>query len=257
MLEVRNITKIYNPGTVTEQRLFNDFSLTVEEEQFVTIVGGNGSGKTSLLNIICGSIPIEAGDVLVDGKSIAKLKDYQRYAAMGRVYQDPAAGTCPGLTMLENLSLADNKGKPFGLARGVNRQRRDFYREQLRELGLGLEDKLDVKMGALSGGQRQAVALLMATMTPLRFLILDEHTAALDPKTAETIMELTNKVVREKKLTAMMVTHNLRYAVEYGDRILMMNQGRVVLDRAGVEKAATSIDDILTMFSQISIECGH
>ena len=257
MLEVRNITKIYNPVTVTEQRLFNDFSLTVEEEQFVTIVGGNGSGKTSLLNIICGSIPIEAGDVLVDGKSIAKLKDYQRYASMGRVYQDPAAGTCPGLTMLENLSLADNKGKPFGLARGVNRQRRDFYREQLRELGLGLEDKLDVKMGALSGGQRQAVALLMATMTPLRFLILDEHTAALDPKTAETIMELTNKVVREKKLTAMMVTHNLRYAVEYGDRILMMNQGRVVLDRAGVEKAATSIDDILTMFSQISIECGH
>ena len=257
MLEVRNITKIYNPGTVTEQRLFNDFSLTVEEEQFVTIVGGNGSGKTSLLNIICGSIPIEAGDVLVDGKSIAKLKDYQRYASMGRVYQDPAAGTCPGLTMLENLSLADNKGKPFGLARGVNRQRRDFYREQLRELGLGLEDKLDVKMGGLSGGQRQAVALLMATMTPLRFLILDEHTAALDPKTAETIMELTNKVVREKKLTAMMVTHNLRYAVEYGDRILMMNQGRVVLDRAGVEKAATSIDDILTMFSQISIECGH
>ena len=257
MLEVRNITKIYNPGTVTEQRLFNDFSLTVEEEQFVTIVGGNGSGKTSLLNIICGSIPIDAGDVLVDGKSIAKLKGYQRYASMGRVYQDPAAGTCPGLTMLENLSLADNKGKPFGLARGVNRQRRDFYREQLRELGLGLEDKLDVKMGALSGGQRQAVALLMATMTPLRFLILDEHTAALDPKTAETIMELTNKVVREKKLTAMMVTHNLRYAVEYGDRILMMNQGRVVLDRAGVEKAATSIDDILTMFSQISIECGH
>ena len=257
MLEVRNITKVYNPGTVTEQRLFNDFSLTVEEEQFVTIVGGNGSGKTSLLNIICGSIPIEAGDVLVDGKSIAKLKDYQRYASMGRVYQDPAAGTCPGLTMLENLSLADNKGKPFGLARGVNRQRRDFYREQLRELGLGLEDKLDVKMGALSGGQRQAVALLMATMTPLRFLILDEHTAALDPKTAEPIMELTHKVVREKKLTAMMVTHNLRYAVEYGDRILMMNQGRVVLDRAGVEKAATSIDDILTMFSQISIECGH
>ena len=257
MLEVRNITKIYNPGTVTEQRLFNDFSLTVEEEQFVTIVGGNGSGKTSLLNIICGSIPIEAGDVLVDGKSIAKLKDYQRYASMGRVYQDPAAGTCPGLTMLENLSLADNKGKPFGLARGVNRQRRDFYREQLRELGLGLEDKLDVKMGALSGGQRQAVALLMATMTPLRFLILDEHTAALDPKTAETIMELTNKVVREKKLTAMMVTHNLRYAVEYGDRILMMDRGHVVLDRAGAEKQATSIDDILGMFNQISLECGN
>ena len=257
MLELRNITKIYNPGTVTEQTLFRDFSLTVEEGQFVSIVGSNGSGKTSLLNIICGSIPGEGGEVLMDGKNISKLKEYQRYAAMGRVYQNPAAGTCPGLTMLENLSLADNKGKPFGLSRGVNRQRRDFYRQQLQSLGLGLEDKLDVKMGALSGGQRQAVALLMATMTPLKFLILDEHTAALDPKTAEIIMELTDKVVREKKLTAMMVTHNLRYAVEYGDRLIMMNQGQVVLDQAGPEKAATSIDDILGVFNQISIECGN
>ena len=257
MLELRNITKLYNPGTVTEQTLFRDFSLTVEEGQFVSIVGSNGSGKTSLLNIICGSIPVEAGEVLIDGKNINKLKEYQRYAAMGRVYQNPAAGTCPGLTMLENLSLADNKGKAFGLRRGVNRQRRDFYCQQLQSLGLGLEDKLDVKMGALSGGQRQAVALLMATMTPLKFLILDEHTAALDPKTAEIIMELTDKVVREKQLTAMMVTHNLRYAVEYGDRILMMDRGHVVLDRAGAEKQATSIDDILGMFNQISLECGN
>ena len=228
MLEVRDITKIYNPGTLTEQRLFEHFSLTVEEGQFVAIVGSNGSGKTSLLNIICGSIPIEGGDVLVGSRSISKLKDYQRYATMGRVYQDPAAGTCPNLTMLENLSL-----------------------------GLGLEDKLDVRMGALSGGQRQAVALLMATMTPLKFLILDEHTAALDPKTAEVIMALTDRVIREKHLTAMMVTHNLRYAVEYGDRILMMNRGRVVLDRAGAEKRATSMDDILTMFNQISLETGN
>ena len=257
MLELRNITKIYNPGTVTEQTLFRDFSLSVEEGQFVSIVGSNGSGKTSLLNIICGSIPVEGGEVLIEGKNINKLKEYQRYAAMGRVYQNPAAGTCPGLTMLENLSLADNKGKRFGLRRGVNRQRRDFYCQQLQSLGLGLEDKLDVKMGALSGGQRQAVALLMATMTPLKFLILDEHTAALDPKTAEIIMELTDKVVREKKLTAMMVTHNLRYAVEYGDRLIMMNQGQVVMDKAGAEKTATSIDDILGVFNQISIECGN
>ncbi len=257
MLEVRDITKIYNPGTITEQCLFDRFSLTVEDGQFVAIVGSNGSGKTSLLNIICGSIPIEGGDVLVGGKSISKLKDFQRYATMGRVYQNPAAGTCPNLTMLENLSLADNKGKAFGLGRGVNRKRVDFYREQLRSLGLGLEDKLHVKMGALSGGQRQAVSLLMATMTPLRFLILDEHTAALDPKTAEIIMELTDKVVREKHLTAMMVTHNLRYAVEYGDRILMMDRGHVVLDRAGEEKRNTSMDDILNMFNQISIECGN
>ena len=256
MLELRNVTKVYNAGTVTEQRLFQDFSLNVEEGQFVAIVGGNGSGKTSLLNIICGSIPIEAGDVLVDGKSILKLKDYQRYANMGRVYQNPSSGTCPNLTMLENLSLADNKGKPFNLRRGVDRGRIEGYREQLRSLGLGLEDKLDVKMGALSGGQRQAVALLMASMTPLRFLILDEHTAALDPKTADAVMVLTDKVIREKKLTAVMVTHNLRYAAEYGDRILMMNQGHVALDRAGEEKQNTSIDDILAKFNQISMECG-
>ena len=257
MLEVRNITKIYNQGTVTEHTLFKDFSLTVEKGQFVSIVGSNGSGKSSLLNIICGSIPIESGEVLVEGQSITKLKEFQRYASMGRVYQDPAAGTCPGLTMLENMSLADNKGKPFGLSRGVNKRRIDFYRHQLQSLGLGLEDKMDVKRGSLSGGQRQAVALLMATMTPLKFLILDEHTAALDPKTAEIIMELTDKVVREKQLTAMMVTHNLRYAVEYGDRILMMNQGHVVLDRAGAEKKDPSIDDVLGMFNKISIECGN
>ena len=257
MLEIRDITKVYHPGTITEHRLFDHFSLQVEEGQFVAIVGSNGSGKTSLLNIICGSIPIEGGDVLVGGTSITKLKDYQRYATMGRVYQNPAAGTCPNLTMLENLSLADNKGKSFGLGRAINRRRVDQYREQLRSLGLGLEDKLDVKMGSLSGGQRQAVSLLMATMTPLKFLILDEHTAALDPKTAEVIMALTDKVVREKKLTAMMVTHNLRYAVEYGDRILMMDRGHVVLDRAGEEKQQTSIDDILTQFNQISIECGN
>ena len=257
MLEVRDITKTYNPGTVTELRLFDRFSLSVEEGQFVAIVGSNGSGKTSLLNIICGSIPIDSGDVLVGGRSIAKLKDYQRYASMGRVYQDPALGTAPNMTMLENLSLADNKGKPFNLTRGVNKKRIDYYRQELAGLGLGLEDKLNVKMGSLSGGQRQAVALLMATMTPLQFLILDEHTAALDPKTAEVIMQLTDRVVREKKLTAMMVTHNLRYAVEYGDRILMMNQGHVVLDRAGVEKKATTVDDVLGLFNRISIECGN
>lgn len=254
MLEVQNITKIYNSGTVMEQCLFRDFSLAVGEGQFVTIVGSNGSGKTSLLNIICGTIPIESGDVRIDGQSIAKRKEYQRYANMGRVYQNPSAGTCPNLTMLENLSLADNKGKPFNLSRAVNRSRADAYREQLRALDLGLEDKLDVKMGSLSGGQRQAVALLMAAMTPLRFLILDEHTAALDPKTAEIIMERTDKVIREKNLTAMMVTHNLRHAAEYGDRILMMNQGKIVLDRAGEEKKNTSMDDILSMFNHISTQ---
>ena len=254
MLEIRNMSKTYNPGTVTELKLFQDFHLTVPDGQFISIVGSNGSGKTSLLNLLCGSIPLDSGDVLVDGKSIRKQKDFQRYAAIGRVYQNPALGTCPNLTMLENLSLADNKGKRFGLSFGVNRKRVDFYRDQLASLGLGLEDKLDVRMGALSGGQRQAVALLMATMTPLKFLILDEHTAALDPKTAETIMVLTGKVVREKNLTAIMVTHNLRYALEYGDRLLMLDRGKIVVDRAGEEKANMTADQILTAFGQLSMQ---
>ena len=240
MLELQDLTKIYNAGTVTEMTLFDHFNLTVPDGQFVSIVGSNGSGKTSLLNILCGSIPLDGGDVLLDGKSIRKQKDYQRYAIMGRVYQNPSLGTSPNLTMLENLSLADNKGI-------------DFYRSELAALGLGLEDKLDVKMGALSGGQRQAVALLMATMTPLKFLILDEHTAALDPKTAETIMVLTGKVVQEKGLTALMVTHNLRYAVEYGDRLLMLDHGKIVLDRAGEEKAATSTEELLAIFNRYSV----
>ena len=253
MLEMRQITKVYNPGTVTELKLFEHFDLTVPDGQFVSIVGSNGSGKTTLLNLICGSIPLDGGDVCIDGKSIRKQKDYQRYAVIGRVYQNPSLGTCPNLTMLENLSLADNKGKRFGLGFGVNKKRIDYYRSELAALGLGLEDKLDVPMGALSGGQRQAVALLMATMTPLKFLILDEHTAALDPKTAETIMVLTGKVVREKGLTAMMVTHNLRYAVEYGDRLLMLHHGQVVLDRAGQEKAQTTTEELLQVFNHYSI----
>lgn len=257
MLELRHIFKTYNPGSVTEMCLFDDFSLTVEDGQFVSVVGSNGSGKTSMLNIICGSIPVDSGDVLIGGKSILKLRDYKRYARIGRVYQNPAVGTCPSLTMLENMSLADNKGKSFGLSFGVDRSRVDFYREQLATLGLGLEDKMDVKLGSLSGGQRQAAALIMSTLTPLDFLILDEHTAALDPRTAELIMRLTDKIVREKGLTAIMVTHNLRYAAEYGNRLLMMDRGKIVLDQAGAEKANTTTQELLSLFNAISIECGN
>lgn len=257
MLELKDVSKVYNPGTVTEMCLFDKFNLKVADGEFVAIVGSNGSGKTSMLNIICGSIPIEGGEVLIGGKNIAKMKDFQRYRTIGRVYQDPSMGTCPHLTMLENMSLADNKGKVFGLGRGVNKARENFYREQLSILGLGLEDKMNVKLGSLSGGQRQAAALIMSTLTPIEFLILDEHTAALDPKTAETIMVLTDKVVKEKKLTAMMVTHNLRYAAEYGTRLIMMDKGGIVLDKAGEEKKNVKVEDILDIFTTISIECGN
>ena len=257
MLELKNIHKYYNPGTVNEMCLFQDFNLTIQKGEFVSVVGSNGSGKTSMLNIICGSIPVEAGQILIDGKEITREKEFKRNRNIGRVYQNPAMGTCPSMTILENMSLADNKGKHYGLSRGTNRARTDFYREMLAQLGLGLEDKLHVKVGALSGGQRQAMALLMSTMTPIEFLILDEHTAALDPKTADLIMELTDKIVKEKQLTTIMVTHNLRYAVEYGDRLIMMHQGECVMDKAGEEKQQISTDEILKVFNEISIECGN
>lgn len=257
MLELKNISKYYNAGTVNEMCLFNDFNLSIDDGEFVSVVGSNGSGKTSMLNLICGSIPLDSGTIVMGGTDITKMPEYKRQRRIGRVYQHPAMGTCPNMTILENMALADNKGKPFNLLPGTNKARIDFYRDQLKILGLGLEDKLGVKVGVLSGGQRQAMALLMSTMTPIEFLILDEHTAALDPKTADIIMELTGKIVAEKRLTTIMVTHNLRFAVEYGNRLLMMHQGHAVMDKKGEEKANTKVDDILDMFNAISIECGN
>lgn len=257
MLELKQINKYYNQGTVNEMCLFEDFSLTIKDRQFVSVVGSNGSGKTSMLNIICGSIPLDSGRIIIGGKDITSMPEYKRQRRIGRVYQNPAMGTCPHMTILENMALADNKGKPFNLLPGTNRQRINYYKEQLHSLGLGLEDKLHVKVGVLSGGQRQAMALLMSTMTPIEFLILDEHTAALDPKTAEVIMELTDQIVREKSLTTIMVTHNLRYAVEYGDRLIMMHQGSAIIDSADEDKASLKVDDILDRFNEISIECGN
>lgn len=257
MLELKNIVKIYQGGTVNETCLFNDFNLTMPDGQFLCVVGSNGSGKTSLLNIICGSIPIDEGQILIGGENITRMPEHRRHRRIGRVYQDPSRGTCPSMTILENMSMADNKGKPFNLMPCVNRRKTEEYRALLAQLGLGLEDKLGVKVGSLSGGQRQAMALLMSTMTPIEFLILDEHTAALDPKTAEIIMQLTGKIVAQKKLTTIMVTHNLRYAVEYGDRLVMMHQGRLELDISGQARETLRVDDLLTKFNAISIECGN
>ena len=240
MLELKKIDKYYNPGTVNEMCLFDGFDLTVADGEFVSVVGSNGSGKTSMLNILCGSIPVDGGKILMNGKDITNKKEFKRNRNIGRVYQNPSMGTCPSMTILENMSLADNKGKFFGLGAGINKARREEYREMLSQLG-----------------QRQAIALLMSTMTPIDFLILDEHTAALDPKTAELIMELTDKIVREKHLTTIMVTHNLRYAVEYGNRLLMMHQGGIVMDLKGEEKAHLEVEQILDKFNEISIECGN
>lgn len=257
MLELININKNYNPGSVNELCLFKDFNLTVKDGEFVSVVGSNGSGKTSMLNIICGSIAVDSGKILINGEDITKQKDYIRQRRIGRVYQDPSKGTCPSMTILENMSIAENKGKPYNLGRGVNKAKLEEYREMLRPLNLGLEDKMGVQVGSLSGGQRQALALLMATMTPIDFLILDEHTAALDPKTAEIIMELTDQVVKEKKVTTIMVTHNLRYAVEYGNRLIMMHEGKAILDKAGEEKKGINTEEIMGIFNKISVECGN
>lgn len=257
MLELSHIHKYYNPGSVNEMCLFQDFNMTIEEGEFVSVVGSNGSGKTSMLNLICGSIDADAGKIVVNGADITGKKEYLRHKNIGRVYQDPAAGTCPGMTVLENLSIADRKNLGYGLGRCVRKSRMEDYKEMLRGLDLGLEDKLETKVGSLSGGQRQVLALLMATMTPIDFLILDEHTAALDPRTAEIVMQLTEKIVREKKMTTIMVTHNLRYAVEYGDRLVMMHQGKIVLDKSGDEKKRIHTDEVMAIFNRISVECGN
>ena len=257
MLELRHLKKVYNPGTVRELCLFEDFSLSVPRGQFVAIVGSNGSGKTSLLNLLCGSIAPDAGQILIGGLDITRMPEHRRLKRFGRIHQNPALGTCAGMTILENLSLADNKHKRMNLRPGTDRRQMQRYRELLSPLGLGLENMLSARAGSLSGGQRQALAMVMSVMTPIDFLILDEHTAALDPKTSDVIMELTERVVRSNNLTALMVTHNLRYAVNYGDRLLMMHQGSIVMDRQGSEKDATRLQDVLDLFTEISIELGN
>ena len=257
LVSLQHIDKSFHLNSVNEVILFTDFNLDIKEGQFISVIGSNGSGKTTILNLLCGSIPVDAGRIFVKGKEITRLKEYQHSKFIGRVFQDPSKGTCPELTILENMALADNKGKPYGLAMGVNRRRVDYYRTQLELLKLGLEDKLDLTVGSLSGGQRQALALLICTMSPIDLLILDEHTAALDPKSSENVMELTDRFVKEKHLTTLMVTHNLKFAVNYGNRLIMMHQGKCVIDAADEAKAAMDTGDLLDKFNEISLEVGN
>ena len=257
MLTLENITKKFNIGTVDESKVFENFNFNVQKGEFVSIIGSNGSGKSTLLNLICGTLNPESGNILFDGKSINKLPEYNRAKFIGRVFQSPQAGTCGNLTILENLALADNKNKLYGLAPCISKKRTDYYKSILEVCDMGLENRLNTKVGSLSGGQRQALALVIASMANIRLLILDEHTAALDPKSSDTIMKLTDKIVREKNITTLMVTHNLRFAAEYGNRLIMMHEGKCIMDLKDSEKKNANVDDMLDRFYQISIENGN
>lgn len=257
MLELKNICTSFNKGTMDEMQLFDNFNFSVNDGDFISIVGSNGSGKTTMLNLICGTLFPDSGSILLNGKDITSFSEHKRAKSIGRVFQDPKLGTCSELSVLENLALADNKNKAYGLGNAINKSRIEYYQELLSQCEMGLENRMNTPVGLLSGGQRQAMALIIAGMTDVKLLILDEHTAALDPKSSETIMELTDKLVKAKKLTAIMVTHNLRFAVNYGNRLVMMHSGNVIMDKSGEDKENTQIGDILDVFNDISIECGN
>ena len=257
ILELNNVTKIFNEGTIDETVLFRNFNFSVNQGEFVSIIGSNGSGKTTMLNLICGSERAQEGRIFFEGKEITALSEYRRAAFIGRVFQDPKIGTCAGMTVLENMALADNKGQPFGLKFAINRKRIDYYRSLLEQCEMGLENRMHLKVGSLSGGQRQALALVIANMTKIKLLILDEHTAALDPKSSQTMMYLTDKLIQKHGITTLMVTHNLRYAVEYGNRLVMMHEGNIIKNLYEQEKKKTKVQDLLDTFNAISIESGN
>lgn len=257
MLELNNITKRFNVGTVDESTVFDNFNFKVNKGDFVSIIGSNGSGKTTLLNLICGSLKPDSGKILFNGKDITHVSEFKRAKIIGRVFQEPRVGTCADLTILENMALADNKNKSFDLGRCVNKKRIDYYKSLVEQCNMGLENRMGVQVGSLSGGQRQALALVIANMTNVDLLILDEHIAALDPKSSEIVMGLTNELVLKNNITTMMVTHNLRFAAEYGNRLVMMHSGNAILDIRDEEKKNTRVEDILKIFDEISIETGN
>ena len=252
MLEMKNVTKIFNPGSIDEKLALDNLSLTVSEGEFVTVIGGNGAGKSTMQNAICGTWLPDSGSIFLGGVNVTSLPEYKRAKYLGRVYQDPMMGTAAGMQIEENLALAARRGAHRSLRPGIRKSEREEYRRMLEELDLGLETRLSAKVGTLSGGQRQALTLLMATMQKPRLLLLDEHTAALDPKTAAKVMQLTDKIVRENKLTTLMITHNMRDAIAHGNRLIMMNGGKIILDISGEEKKRLTIEDLLKKFESIS-----
>jgi len=254
MLQVNNLSKVFNPNTVNENRIYNGLSIEVKKGDFISIIGSNGAGKSTLLNIIAGAIMPDSGTILLDGEDVTKKEEFFRSKSIGRVFQNPSGGVAPKMTILENLALADNKCKTYGLTPGINKRKIESYKELLKEVDLGLEDKLFNKVELLSGGQRQALTLLMAVMSNPKILLLDEHTAALDPKTSEKIMAITKKIVKERGITTLMVTHNLKHAMEAGNRLFMMHQGEVVIDVNGDEKAELNTDKLMKLFDKVHVK---
>ena len=252
MLEVRNIFKTFNPGTINEKRALNGVSLHLKPGDFVTVIGGNGAGKSTLLNSVAGVIHVGEGNILSDGEDVSHLPEYKRARYIGRVFQDPMMGTAATMQIEENMALAARRGKKRTLRIGITKAERESYKEQLKILGLGLEDRLTAKVGLLSGGQRQALTLLMATLQKPKLLLLDEHTAALDPKTAAKVLEATEMIVSKNNLTTLMITHNMRDAINYGNRLIMMYDGRIVVDVSGEEKKKLTVEQLLNLFSQAS-----
>ena len=254
MLELHQVCKTFNPGTVNEKAALNHLSLTLEEGDFVTVIGGNGAGKSTMLNAISGVWPVDEGTIRIDGVDVTELSEHRRAVYLGRVFQDPMVGTAGNMTIEENLALAARRGEKRTLRWGIRKSEREQFKELLRPLGLGLEDRLTAKVGLLSGGQRQALTLLMASLKKPKVLLLDEHTAALDPKTAAKVLELSDQIVEEHKLTTLMVTHNMKDAIAHGNRLIMLDAGRVILDIRGEDKKKLTVPELLARFTAASSE---
>ncbi len=252
MLEIRNVYKTFNPGTINEKKALQGLSLTLQDGDFCTVIGGNGAGKSTMLNAVSGVWPVDSGAILIDGEDISGLCEYQRAPFLGRVFQDPMTGTAADMQIVENMALASRRGEKRGLRWGVPKRDVEHYRELLQTLDLGLEDRLTTKVGLLSGGQRQALTLLMATLRKPKLLLLDEHTAALDPKTAAKVLEATQRIVQKDHLTTLMITHNMRDAIAYGNRLIMMYDGHIVVDVSGEQKKNLTVEQLLNLFVQAS-----